>query len=331
MINFINNFRKEKVLEEIEKDTSNIIYASKKLKNDKEVAIKVIDKNPLHFKYLGEKIREDLEICFYALDKSSLVCPFVGNKVRNIPFVQEIIDTGKSLRLVIKEKVLLDASIAKFFPTFLLRDKEYIRELLSYNGEVLKYTLPSTREDKKMVLVAVKDSPLALRHASKKIQNDLFLVFESLKKDIGVLDFVKIEDNPICNLIREEHISLCEAIIKLKDLENLDDYIPREFLREMKKSSIFKDIKICRKLILDDDKIRDTLNYIKKDAKYYLEVEDELKNSTYFAIKALEENLEVLNLIPDNIRKSEKFLEQASKITSKVLLFSNNKDNKIFI
>ncbi len=330
MISFINNFRKDKVLEAIEKDTTNIIPASNKLKNDKEIALKIIDKNPLHFKYLGEKIREDVDLCLYAIDKSNLTCPFVGEKIKKIPFVQEIIDTGKSLRLVIKEKILLDASIAKFFPTFLLKDKDFMRELLTHNGEVLKYTLPSTREDKEMVMIAIKDSPLALRHASKKIQSDLTLVFESLKKDIGVLDFIKIE-NPICNIIRKEHISLCEAIIKLKDMEKLEDYISREFLREMKRNKAYKDIKICKKLILDDEKIKNSLNNIKKDAKYYLEVEEELKNSIYFAVRALEENVEVLNLISDKIRKNEKFLKEASKITSKVLLFVNEEESKIFV
>lgn len=330
MFSFFNNYRKDKVMEEIEKDTKNIIYASNKLKNDKDIAIKVIDKDPICFKYLGEKIKDNLDLCIYAIDKSNLVCPFVSKRIQNIPFVKEIIDTGKSLRLVIKEKIVLDASITKYFPTFLLKDTEFIKELLSYNGEVLKYTLPSTRDDEKMVLIAIKDSPLALRHGSKKIQNNLFLLFESLKKDVGILDFIKI-DNPICNLIRDEHISLCDAILKLKDMDDLDLYLPREFVREIKKDAKFKDIKICKKIVLDDEKIAYKLDCIKKDAKYYLEVEEELKNSTYFAIKALEKNLEVLNLIPHNIRSSEKFLVEASKITSKVLLFSNNNDKKIFI
>ncbi len=40
MISFINNFRKDKVLEAIEKDTTNIIHASNKLKMIKKLLLK---------------------------------------------------------------------------------------------------------------------------------------------------------------------------------------------------------------------------------------------------------------------------------------------------
>lgn len=324
MISFINSFRKGKVIECLKKDSDAIVYASKRLKDDYDVAKMVIDTNPMNIKHLSEKIRDNRDLMFYSMDKSSITSVFASNRIKNLGLVKEVIDTGKSLRLIIKEKVISDTGVVKELPTFLLKDEEFMKELMELNGEVLKYTLPSHRKSREMVSIAIENSPFALRHAHPSIREDMDLVFKAVAGDTDVVSFLNVKENIILNKIAEEHISLKEAILKLeKQGIDLCDYVTQFLFDYLEEDQNFRNLQFMKEncYSIDRNCVLKELKEIEKNPRHYLLVKDTLKMNKKFALEALKYNWEVLHLIPKSFLNSKEFMMEAAKITSKALLF----------
>ncbi len=78
-------------------------------------------------------------------------------------------------------------------PRELRNDKEVVLEAVKQYGWALSYASKELRNDKEVVLEAVKKDGRALEYASKELQNDKEVVLEVVKKDGWTLEFTSKE------------------------------------------------------------------------------------------------------------------------------------------
>lgn len=84
--------------------------------------------------------------------------------------------------------------ILKFIDNSLFEDREFMKQLISENGFALQYMTKELKDDKEIVLIALRESAgFALKYASKRLQADREVVYQAVKKYRKPLEYASQE------------------------------------------------------------------------------------------------------------------------------------------
>lgn len=176
IINFFKSNEKEEILKKIkETKECNFQLLSKKLKNDKSFILEVIENieiktkkignnlcilnDPYILKYVSQKLRTDEEVAFKAIKK------YYGNFKYISPELKE------NKRFILKIIQEIDT-------------KSYFNEMPE--AYFLNYLSEEIRDDKEIVLAAVKKNSLNLEYASERVKNIIGIMLASVKTDSSI-------------------------------------------------------------------------------------------------------------------------------------------------
>lgn len=108
-----------------------------------------------------------------------------------------------------KETILIAIGypkILKFIDKSLFEDREFMKELITKNGFALQYMPEEFKDDKEIVLIALRESAgFALKYASKRLRADREVVYQAVKKYIRPLDYASKELQDEINKIQDEY------------------------------------------------------------------------------------------------------------------------------
>lgn len=108
----------------------------------------------------------------------------------------------------ILNQVVHDFEMVEFIDSQLLQDREFMMKVLQINGMTLQYVSKELKNDKLLVMTAVKNSSgFALKYASKKLRADREIVYEAVKHWRSPLKYASKELQDEINRIIDDYYS----------------------------------------------------------------------------------------------------------------------------
>lgn len=153
----------------LSQDGRALAFASEELRNNEEIVLKALKNCPHSFKYAGKKIKEEKKFVLMTLESEGKL-DFVGIDPKwfkdPIFMFEGVKISSKLLSKFDKEFLTYDMALA-----FVKRD-----------GVLLEY-LEDYQEDFQLVKEAVSQNGMALKFASKKLQNNLEIALIAMARD----------------------------------------------------------------------------------------------------------------------------------------------------
>ena len=165
----LNN--KEVVLKTLSLEERGFCYVSDTLHNDTEVALAAVSIDGTNFESLSDRLKDNEEIALTAAEGNGTFLAEFGYEMRwkylNDCFFKQLSDGLK-------------------------HDREFLTTLIKNcnGGEfVLKYVSEQFKNDKELIVLAVKKHGRVLEYASDSLKNDNEIVIEALKKETSAFRF----------------------------------------------------------------------------------------------------------------------------------------------
>jgi hypothetical protein len=183
---------KEVILKTLALEEKGFSYVSKALKDDKEVALAAVFIDGTNFENLSDRLKDDDEIALAAAEGNGTFLAEFGYEMRwgylNDCFFEQLSERLK-------------------------HNREFLITLIKNcsGGEfVLKFVSEQFKNDRELVLIAVKKYGKVLEYASDTLKNDKEIVFEAMKK------YYYFE------LVSEELKNNKEFVLQVMDLNTFD-------------------------------------------------------------------------------------------------------------
>lgn len=194
-----DNYRdnKEVVMIAFEKDRKVVVYESisDRLKNDRDVVLKAFSNCGNLYYSVPKQFADDKEVILTAAKQNSFAFNWVSSEIKNDKdFVMKLIEENPFIASYISDELKNDREVAlkaikeisvnnfaekksevySVFKDGLLKNKDFVNEAIKIDGYIFKYASEEIRNDKEVVLEAIRKYPLN----KEQIGSDL-------KKEIG--------------------------------------------------------------------------------------------------------------------------------------------------
>jgi len=182
---------KKFVLKQVKKDGSNLQYASDALKDDNAIVMTALANAPFAYKYVSPRLKDDKDILTYVLEKNrdgSLIV-YASDRLRS----------NKELGLLALQK---NSFAFKYLYHSLKNDKDIVLTALrnqpSYHIELLDLIPRRMFSDKEVMELALEKNDLALQYASEELRNDPELALKSIMRNGKNIRYISkdLRDNP---------------------------------------------------------------------------------------------------------------------------------------
>ena len=176
---------KQEVLEEVKKDGSKLILASEELKNDFDVVMTAVKNFSWSIEDAGEKARDNKDIIKEVLKKNSTYIEYASDRLRdddeimgialeknhwNLRFASDRIKDNKDLVISLIKKC---SGVVKYASPRLQNDIDIIKECIKeYGTSVFEYTNDEIRDNREIMLEAIKVTGFNIQYASDRLRND---------------------------------------------------------------------------------------------------------------------------------------------------------------
>lgn len=182
------------------------MFISEELKNDNDVIKKVIEKKPSYIQYIPEKKLTYINV-MTAIKLNGCVLQYLPNKYKN----------NYSINL---EAVKNNGTAVKY--STYKKNFNIALTAVSNNGRAIMY-LKNFRANEKIMLTAVTSYGVALKYATKKLQNNYDIVFNAVNQCGVALNYAS--DRLKCN---EEII-----IAGVKNNRHTIEYVPKDLINNI--------------------------------------------------------------------------------------------------
>ena len=184
-------------------EISNFCYAGDTLQNDKKKMLEVLKNYPDALQYANEKIQTDKDIIDFIIRTQAEALNYAKHFNQNKELVlfaieaasdgwilQYVSETLKNDQDVVLAAVKEDSEVFQFASIHLRRNKEFIKTIDHHVQicEVIQHADDTIKADKEIMLLAVAQDGLVLKHASKELKNDLQVATVAMKQYSYALD-----------------------------------------------------------------------------------------------------------------------------------------------
>jgi len=190
-----NKLRDDKkvVLAAILANDSNYVFASKRLKNDKDIMFAFYNNYPDGINLLDEKFRDDLPLMLKLVSKKGHLLKYVSHRLKKDRQIvlAAIEQDGSALEfaddIFKKDRVMVSLAIKQnvtniqYADASLKKDKQIVMAAIKKDGYALRYVDHRYQKDKAIVMLAVKNSAYALQYADKTLKADRDVVLQAVK------------------------------------------------------------------------------------------------------------------------------------------------------
>lgn len=159
-----------------------IQFFDDEIRDNDEVAKAIIESEPICLTYLSDRIKNDKKYAKMAIDKDAWAYTSIGDDLKSdkdllINAVNKNVDllaVIKDFQLIKNEDVMIDLlenniNTIKYIDIEKI-NKKNIEKMLSKNGLILEYLTDKMKDDKEIVLAAIKNNEESLEYSSPAIK-----------------------------------------------------------------------------------------------------------------------------------------------------------------
>ena len=208
------------------------------------------------------------------------------------------------------------------YKDLLKEDIPYLMGEFKYGGSVLCILDDKYKNNKEIVLTAVKERGYALKYASEKLRNDIDIVCEAINRDNNAFFFagdkIKSNRNNILKIVNRIN-NLNVVFLKYCNDEIRDD---EEIVLRLATIN-------CEEFEYASERIKNDRNFIleliEKNPNIIRVLNAKFKNDKEIVLKSIFDdngsNLKLIKYIGDDLKKDKEFLKQIVDINGSALLY----------
>ena len=227
--------KKQEIIKSIKDGFMELNNFNETIRGDRDIVIEAINKDSWNLRYASPELRNDREIVLEAMKSNGIILQCAGEKLRK--------DRELVLLAVQEENNPLIIS-SELIPLKFRDDREIVLHAVKNCPFNIQYASPELQNDKEIVLEAVKRDGYMLQNASKELQNDKEVVLLAIKNDGHAFRFTSPELKEKYGDTKEEFITN----IKKEEKEQQIEYLFQSLrgivsYTEEEKQELYKSIK----------------------------------------------------------------------------------------
>ncbi|WP_272522883.1 DUF4116 domain-containing protein, partial [Providencia sp. PROV202] len=203
---------KDKILQLSKYDSTALIHASARLKNDMEVVRSAIQNDPYSFAYASDKIKDDELVVSKLMLKYPKIFKYVSKRLK---------DNEDIVTLAVKQ----DGSLLEYASDRLKNDMEVVRSAMLNNPDSFTYASDEIKDDELVVSKLMLEYPNIFRYVSKRLKDNEDIVTLAVKQDGSLLAYAsdRLKDNEdiVILAVEQDGRLLKYASDGLKDNEDI--------------------------------------------------------------------------------------------------------------
>lgn len=168
------------------------ILAPEELKNDKSFVLEAVSKNAYAFRFASKELRADKEVLYAALNNQrsyNVILRYASEELQND------IDT---ILYAIEKNPQNFRGLDKTLKHKLLSDRSFLLKAVSLNGNFYNQLPDDYKNDKSLIIPALKSLPAIYRYVSKDLESDLEILSLLPTPKQAINDFdCEIEDDDL--------------------------------------------------------------------------------------------------------------------------------------
>ena len=154
---------KEFVLKAIKMSAAFLEYASDRLKDDEDLVLYAVNQYGESFQFASDRLKDDRNFVLKTIN-----CDSISSKGASFKYASERLKNDKELAIVcVTQRGQLDSVIDKFKD-----DKDVVLAAVKVNGMALRNASKRLKDDEDIVKEAINNKVDAIKYASKRLQND---------------------------------------------------------------------------------------------------------------------------------------------------------------
>ena len=189
-------FRRDKH-EILKREKIALRFASSELRNDKQLGKKAIMNNYLSVRFVCDELKDDYNLMYEIVEKDFEMYPYVSSRLKKDKTLAKLFI--KKGQVPLYDMVYMHNKDGDFIVNYnrdgysllndidkeLHSDEELIRMAVSKLGCDLMYADEKFKKNKKVVKLAIKDTPFAYRYIADELKDDIELATLALKGNNG--------------------------------------------------------------------------------------------------------------------------------------------------
>ena len=234
-------------------------YISERFRDNEDIVRIAIKDDPKCFEYISERLRNNKEIimeCIKILQLSKekynnilrfvseihrndkeIVLPLVGMNGSDLQYVSEDLITDKD---VVYAAINNDSTVFMDADELFFEDREFILLCLNTNGydeenyeKFLEDLIDNFKDDKDIVLAAVKKCGNNIKYASNRLKNDKDVVLAAIDNCYyDFYEYEKMSNDDICKDIKKRNINIDNILNETNLKDDLD--ILKQIIKKIK-------------------------------------------------------------------------------------------------
>lgn len=226
---------KDKILQLSKHDSTALIHASARLKNDMEVVSSAMLINPRLFKYASDEIKDDELIVSKFMHKYPMIFEFLSERLKDNQDIAtlavkydgqllEYVSNGlKDNKNIVTLAMQCDSDSFVYASDRLKDNQDIVTLALKYDAQLLRHASNRLKDKQDIVTIAVQHNGNSLVHASDRLKDNTDVVIEAIKDQrAGALYYASKRLKNDRNIV-EKAIDIEESMFEFASDELKDD------------------------------------------------------------------------------------------------------------
>lgn len=169
-----------------------LLYTSVELRDDKDIALEAVKNRCYYLEYVSERLKDDKDVVLEAIKKPMLVL----DMEREIEKLTNTLEERHSLWYAFYDKfwfnIVFDSAL-KYASDRLKDDKDIVIEAVKNDWNAIEYASDRLKDDEDVVIEAIKNDWNAIKYSSERLKNNKKIVLDAIANHLDTLDCIPIE------------------------------------------------------------------------------------------------------------------------------------------
>ncbi len=340
----------EIVLKAVQKNGTELQFASDEFKKNKKVVIEAIKNKGRAIKFADSNLKRDSDVALAALNKNVDLLRYIDDELfmyrtffesaldvylrlenKNIDLCKKLkayVNCFFDDKTILLKMIKIDISVLNIASNDLKSDKEFILNAVKINACALEYASNDLKSDKEFILNAVRINACALKYANIELKNDKEFILNAIEINCDAFQYAGNE------IINDREVAIKAINIDVENILVAGDEIKNDY--EIARYAVEKGFTDICDLGPDIRYNQDIAWLAFEKTNYFADpscLPSEVLTDANFVIKCIEKNPDIYQEISDELKNNIKIASKAIRDKSYIYLLEyvgpelkNNRD-----
>jgi hypothetical protein len=314
------------MFQQINKNPESLKFIGDFLKNNQSLMKTAVKQDGKSLRYANQNLQNLPELALDAIKNNICAFPYLSNSLKTNPMILNFLDHREqiTLQMILKQ----DVEMFQYLSHRLRSDLSFVLDAIELlNGSILEFVDDKLKNNKQVVIQAIKSYPLALKHVPNHFLSQAKIVQEALQQNGLTLEYVSesLKDDPesVAIALKSNGLALAFASKKLQN----DEQIVKIAVQQNGLALKFANERLKNNLTIVMDALTNDMSafeYVSKSLQEDSKV-THLLDRHDFVSHQIKQKPETLAFASDRLKDDFEILKQAITANGNMLQYASNR------